>query len=358
MKKIQTKIMLLVMAAALGITILNSLQSTKTTRNSTISAIEKTLAETTKLAASAAQNKISAYTLTVAEIASNPILIDPDAAPEQKQEFIQSKVEAYSMLSGGMTDLKGYDAIHDVDVSEEPFYQEAIQGTAYMSSPYIVGEDMFLVVSAPIRKGNTICGVLYFQCDSDILQSLVEEIQIGEAGESYILDKNGVTVACGNVQAVLEQENITEEAAADPDNEDLQTLAAIERNMLDGQTGIAFYHYSEDDSNNIQGYTPIPGTDGWSVAVSMDEDEFMRDAYVRNRRQVAVSVGVCIAVLLISVILSHSIAKPIVQCTARLHALAKGDLKSPVPEVKSKDEIHILADSIASLIFNFRSIVD
>ena len=51
MKKIQTKIMLLVMAATLGVSAVNSLQGVKTTRNSTISAIEKTLGETTKLAA-------------------------------------------------------------------------------------------------------------------------------------------------------------------------------------------------------------------------------------------------------------------------------------------------------------------
>ena len=61
MKKIQTKIMLLVMAATLGVSAVNSLQGVKTTRNSTISAIEKTLGETTKLAATAAQNMISTY---------------------------------------------------------------------------------------------------------------------------------------------------------------------------------------------------------------------------------------------------------------------------------------------------------
>ena len=358
MKKIQMKIMLMVMAATLGVSIINSMQSVKTTRSSTISAIEKTLTETTELAASTAQNMISTYTLTIAEIASNPTLYDPKTSLEQKQEFIQSKVEAYYMRFGGMADAEGYDAVHDVDISGEPFFQEAVNGANYMSSPYVVGDDMFLVVSAPVKEGDTVHGVLYFQCDTYILQSIVEEIQIGEEGESYILDKNGVTIACGDKQAVVEQENIIKEAASNPRNRDLQTLAAVEKKMIAGESGIAFYSYEEDHSNNIQGYTPIPGTDGWSVAVTMDEDEFMHDAYVGNRKQIAAAVVLCIVVILISTVLSLSIARPIVRCAERLRGLAEGDLKSPVPEVRSKDEVHILAESIASLIENFRSIVN
>ena len=358
MKKIQTKIMLLVMAATLGVSAVNSLQGVKTTRNSTISAIEKTLGETTKLAATAAQNMISTYTLIIAEIAANPMLYDPNLSQTQKQEFIQSKVELYYMRFGGMADLNGYDAVHDVDISEEPFFQEAMKGTNYMSSPYVDGDDLFLIVSAPIKEGDTIHGVLYFQCDSYILQSIVEEIQIGEEGESYILDKYGVTIACGNKEAVLEQENITEEALENPENQDLQVLAEVEKKMIAGESGIAFYSYAEDNSSNIQGYTPIPGTDGWSVAVTMDEDEFMQDAYAANNRQVMVSISLCLAVLLVAAFLSLSIARPIVLCAERLRALAKGDLKSPLPEVRSKDEVHILAESIASLIENFHTIVE
>lgn len=350
--------MLMVMAAILGVSILNSLQSVKTTRSSTISAIEKTLTETTELAASTAQNMISTYTLPVAEMAANPTLYDPGTSPEQKQEFIQSKVESYYMRFGGMADTEGYDVVHDEDISGEPFFREAMKGTSYMSSPYVVGDDMFLVVSAPVKEGDTIYGVLYFQCDTYILQSIVEKIQIGEEGESYILDKNGVTIACGNKEAVIEQENIIKEAEEDPGNKDLQTLAAVEKKMVAGESGIAFYAYEEDNSNNIQGYTPIPDTDGWSVAVTMDEDEFMHDAYVRNNRQIVVAIVLCIIASLIAAALSLSIARPIVRCADRLHALAAGDLRSPVPEVRSKDEVHILSESIASLIENFRAIVD
>ncbi len=358
MRRIQIKIMLMVIAATLGVSVINSVLSINATHSSTMSAIEKTLTEATQLAASTAQNMIATYTLTIAEIASNPVLHDEKTTPAQKQEFIQSKVDEYSMRFGGFTDETGYDAVHDVDVSEEAFFREAIQGKSYMSSPCVTGDDMYLIVAAPIREKDTIHGVLYFQCDTYILQSIVEEIKIGEAGESYILNRDGVTIACNDVQAVLDRENIMQEASMDPGNRDLQALAEVERKMVSGESGIAYYSYEEDHSKNIQGYTPIPGSDGWSVAVIMDEEEFMADAYAASNRQVLIAAILCIIVILISAILSRSIARPIMKCTERLRALSEGDLKSPVPEVKSRDETYVLSVSIAQLIENFKTIID
>ena len=73
MKKIQTKIMILVILAALSVTFLNVALSTAISRNSTLTAMEQALVETTDLAALAAQNMISTYTLTVSEIAASPV---------------------------------------------------------------------------------------------------------------------------------------------------------------------------------------------------------------------------------------------------------------------------------------------
>lgn len=341
----------------MGISILNSMQSVTICRNSTMAAIEQTLTETTKLAASTARNMIDTYLFTVAEIAANPILYDEETTPEQKQVFLQTKVDTYHMRFGSIADTDGYDEFHDSNISAEPFFQAAVRGENYMSTPYFDGDDMYLVVSAPIKQDDEIRGVLYFQCDTSVLQSIVEEIQIGEKGESYILDKEGTTIACVNQQYVLNQENAIRAAAENPDDKDMQIVAAIESKMVAGESGIERYSYEGDNSNNIQGYTPIPGTDGWSVAVTLDEDEFMHSAYAGNNIQILVSAVLCVIVILIAAVLSRSIARPIVKCAERLRLLSEGDLKSPLPEVQSKDEVRVLSDSIAHLIENFRIIV-
>jgi len=357
MKKIQTKIIVMVVLAVLCVSLIAGTMGTLVTRYSTTSALEKNLLETAELAALAAENMISTYTLTISEMASNPILVDESVSAVEKQAFIQEKADAYHMRFGGMADTNGYDAIHEADISGEPFFQAAVQGNSYMSTPYIDGSDIYLMVAAPIREGDAVKGVLYFQCDTDILQSIIDGLQIGEEGEAYILDKDGTTIAYVDRETVMSRENVMQQAAAEPENEGLQTVAAIERKMVAGEVGVERFYYAEDQSNNIQSYAPISGTDGWSIAVTIDEDEFMRPADYGNFLQIVICVAVCIVVIAISIKVSYSIATPVVKCANRLLALSKGDLKSPVPQVKGRDETRILADSTAQLVKDFAGIV-
>lgn len=357
MRKIQTKIIAIVVLATVCVSMIAGIVSTMVTRYSTTSALEKNVLETAELAAMAAENMISTYTLTIAEMAANPILVDENTTPEEKQAFIQERADAYYMRFGGMSDADGYDAVHGVDVSGEPFFQAAVQGSSYMSTPYIDGTDMYLMVAAPIQKGDTVKGVLYFQCDINILQSIIEGLQIGEEGEAYILDKEGTTIAYVDQEAVLNRENVMREAAETPGDEGLQMVAAIEKKMTLGEVGVERFYYAEDQSNNIQSYAPIAGTDGWSIAVTLDEDEFMRPAEYGNFIQTVVCVVACIVIIIISMRVSHSIVTPVVRCTKRIQALSQGDLGSPVPQVKSKDETRILADSTAQLVKDFGGIV-
>lgn len=357
MKKIQTKIIVMVVLAVLCVSMIAGTMGTLVTRYSTTSALEKNLLETAELAALAAENMISTYTLTISEMASHPILVDENISAEEKQAYIQEKADAYYMRFGGMADTNGYDVIHESDISGEPFFQAAVQGNSYMSTPYIDGSDIYLMVAAPIRDGDEVKGVLYFQCDTYILQSIIEGLQIGEEGEAYILDKEGTTIAYVDQEAVMSRENVMQQAAADPGDEGLQTVAAIERRMVAGEVGVERFFYAEDQSNNIQSYAPISGTDGWSIAVTIDEADFMRPAEYGNLFQIIICVAVCIIVIAISLKVSHSIAAPVVKCANRLLTLSQGDLKSPVPEVKGRDETRILADSTAKLVKEFGGIV-
>lgn len=346
--------MILVILAIMGVSFINVALSTAISRRSTLTAIEQTLTETTDLAALAAQNMISTYTLTVAEIASSPILSSSEVTDSEKQAFLQTKVEAYYMRFGGMADTRGHDTVHDTDISGELFFQEALQGKSYMSTPYRQGNDGYVVVSAPVTVGDEVQGVVYFQCDTNLLQSIIDEIQIGEDGDAYILDKEGTTIAALEIEEALSQENLIREMAANPNDEYIQALGSIEQKMVAGERGVGRYTYPEDNTDYIQGYAPIPGTDGWSVGVTISEDEFLHYAYVGNNVQLAVGMVLCVLVILISAFVCRSITGPIVKCAGRLHALSEGDLKSPVPQVATRDETRILSDSTAHLVENFR----
>lgn len=359
MKKIRSKIMLLVILATMGVSIMCSILSMMITKNSTMDAIEQNLSETTELAALAAHNMISTYTLIISEIATNAVLKDQNLTPAEKQTYLMTKVDAYYMRAAGMADTNGYDAIHNLDISQEPFFQAALQGKCYISTPYIDGEDMYLIISAPVIEDDTVLSIIYFQCDTTILSSIVENIQIGQEGEAYILDKEGNTIAHGDIQVVLDQENIIHLAAENPQDKDYRTLAAIESKMVAGETGVEQFSYSKDNSSNIQGYAPISGTDGWSIAVTIDLDEFMQYAHKGNMVQFIFCVILCFIIILISMfVVNRVIAGPITKCTKRIQALSAGDLHNPVPKINSKDELRTLSESTNQLVGNFKLIVD
>ena len=71
MRKIQTKIIAIVVLATVCVSVVAGIVSTAVTRYSTTAALEKNALETAELAALAAKNMISTYTLTITEMASN-----------------------------------------------------------------------------------------------------------------------------------------------------------------------------------------------------------------------------------------------------------------------------------------------
>ena len=62
---------------------------------------------------------------------------------------------------------------------------------------------------------------------------------------------------------------------------------------------------------------------------------------------VVVSLGISV---LLSIIISRGISVPISKCVERIKLLAKGDFTSPVPEIKTKDEMGVLADSTSDIV--------
>lgn len=62
--------------------------------------------------------------------------------------------------------------------------------------------------------------------------------------------------------------------------------------------------------------------------------------------------------ILLGVFISRSIANPMTACSERLRKLAEGDLKSPVPQVDTKDETGILAEATDAIVTGLQEIIE
>lgn len=65
----------------------------------------------------------------------------------------------------------------------------------------------------------------------------------------------------------------------------------------------------------------------------------------------------CLVGVVVSFWIGGKIAKPISVCADRLYALSEGDLKSPVPQIHTKDETRRLADATEVIVLNLRAII-
>lgn len=205
-----------------------------------------------------------------------------------------------------------------------------------------------MIVSAPLWEGgipnSRVVGVVYFVPKETFLNDIMLSIQVSDGGSAYMLDHTGTTIAHKNMDNVLNAENTVQDAKSDSS---LKELAALEQNMADGKTGFGTYSYG--GVKKLLAYSPISGTDGWSLAVNAPLSDFTGSTTQGIIITVILLVLSLIAAMLIAWKLAAGIGNPIAACAKRLAALAGGDLASPVPETRSNDETGVLLQAAKDL---------
>ena len=287
-----------------------------------------------------------------------PKLSDPNATVEDKKALLDSWVEHYGMMRGNVLTSTGVSLFDGNSYADREYFQQAIQGNTYISTPTIskITGELSIMVAAPLWQDgiqdSKIVGVVYFVPKETFLNDIMSTIHISEHSGAYMLDKNGTTIAHKNIENVHNQENTAEEAKT---NSSLSALAALESKMVAGENGFGQYTYN--GATKYLAFAPVDGTDGWSVAVSAYTSDYMATT-IRNIIIIAILVAVVIMVaVIISVWIANSLSKPIRMCVSRIQQLQEGDLSSPIPDLHRKDEIGLLNNATRSIVSVLQGII-
>lgn len=317
---------------------------------STINALKMSMIETSVIAAERISKEIISYKNIAFEIGSIPKLSDPKVSVSEKQKIIDSRAKAYGFMRGNVLKSDGNSIFDGNNYSDRNYFQAAIKGESFASDPVVskVTGNMTMIISAPIWKNgipNTeVTGVVYFVPDENFLNVQMEKMKIGDTGSSYVINKDGLTIAHEDPSIVGVSNTIK---MAETDKE-LLDLAEIEKSMIKGEND--FGKYSYNGVKKVVGYAPIPNTDGWSIAVATTENEFLGHLKRAILFIVFTLIGFLVAGFVISSRFADSISKPILDCAGRLNLLAEGDLKSPVPTAKYEDETGQLLNDLSATI--------
>ena len=271
------------------------------------------------------------------EMGCNPVLAS-DASNEEKIAILQTKVAQYAYTGCGLTMQDNIDIVSGWDCTTQDTVVQALAGKVYFSEPKIrEGVPLTSYFSAPLWKdgiANTeIIGSVIFMSNDYFLQDMVKEINLSNTCQVLLLDQHGNTIADSKQETLSEIINTMELAKED---KAYAGFAKVAGNMVAGQTGFMNY----DD--RYAAYAPVEGTDGWSIAVTVSQGDYVGSFLLSIVGIIVVMAVATFMSIKIAKQLGTNIAAPINACTERIKLLAEGDLHTEVVVDDSLKEAAIL----------------
>ena len=358
MNSIRKKITVCLMATVLAALVLVGASSITLNYRSTIATVDQMMRQTAVLAAERIEQELTAYKNVAVDTGCIPQLSDPLTPVADKQAIIDERVAMHGFQRGNVIGADGISIFDSKDYSDREYVQQAMSGNVYVSEPLVskITGELSIMVAAPIyangTRGGGIAGVVYFVPPETFLNDIVSSINISENCRAYMINKNGDTIADITLDTITTQ-NVEREAQSDSS---LKGRAAIHAEMRQGKNGFAGFNAS--DGPRYAAYAPVGGTDGWSMAVTTMQKDYLSDTYVSILINILVSVAAALASIVVAVKLASNISVPMRACCQRMKQLVEGDLKSPVPETRGQDETAELTRATADMIAGLNTIIN
>ena len=326
--------------------------------SSTMRTLESDMQVVAQISADRISEELQVTTTIVSELGCSYQLSSPVFTQEQKQQFINQRVESYGMVRGKLIGSNGICAYDGTDYSERDYFKRSMQGEVVVSDPVIAKTDgkLSVIISAPVYedgdKNGDVIGVVFVVPDPEFLNDIAAAISVSKNSECYLLGATGITIAHSDSAIAQEQKNNTELSQTD---RSLRGIAKVEQEMMTGAAG--YDTYTRNGIYTIQAYAPIEGTNGWSVAVDAPLTDFLSSTIACIVIGIAVGAVAVIFSMRRAKQIGQNIGEPVAKCTERLRLLAEGDLHTPAPEIRTQDETQVLAEATAALSGNLQKVI-
>ena len=305
----------------------------------------KTLGPATQMAADAVEWKMGNYWTALQEAAASDIFRESDPAAPELVPLRDDIAQRNGFLYTGKMDSSGFASTGDSYAGEDYFQQCKSTMKPYISDIMNDGQQMIFLLEVPIITNGRFDGVVYGGISADFLSDIVVNLAIGSDGVAYVLDNKGNVIGHREASVVEEGSNMIEAAKTDSSVAD---VAAVNQRMIQGESGFGAYNFYGD--NKFVGFAPIGGNQEWSIAIETSQREFKSSLDRSIMLTVLVVVLVVLATFPVAIKVGRSISGPIQSCVARLEKMADGDLHTPAPQVKSKDETAQLARALEAML--------
>jgi len=282
---------------------------------------------------------------------------EPNVSIQDKAEILKTEAKRTGFTSIGFGDLNGdaYTmALTHIVLKDRPYYQEALKGNRVVTDPIISKDDGKLIINmaVPIKdKDGKVIGVLVGSRDAAEISQIISDITVGKTGKSFIINNVGLTVAHYDKDAVINGNNMIEEAKKDSS---LQGVADVEKEMIKGNIGTGEYTYK--NVSRYIGYAPIKNTN-WYIGIIVPKSEVLSQLDTLKISILIASLVILFAGLILVYIVARLLSSGISKISSHLQVISNGDFTKEVSnkELKYNDEI---SDAFKSIKIMQESIVE
>lgn len=324
---------------------------------SSIHAVSETIDNTSDVAAYYVSAALQQYTAIAYETGSIARLSDPERSAEEKAAILDQKMADHGFHGYFLLDSNGIDVITGVDLSGRTYFKEAMKGNTYISTPAYsdVTKSVSYAVSAPLweggNPGTNPVGAIVFIPDGEYLNDIMRSIKIGKGGTAFMLDANGITIADLDSSLVGVEDSVN----LGKTNPKLKKYSAICKRMVAGEAGTGTYSYG--GVTKVVAYSPVPDSNGWSIAVTAVRNEFLGTFFLSLALTIIFVAAFTVYGIWSGIKLGRKMVKPIAVVVKRLELLAEGDLHAETPVPQENDETATLMNCLAQTIDDLKNVI-
>ncbi len=271
-----------------------------------------------------------------------------DASHSMAQGVIAHLTQEFRSLGGTFDGMYLADANGDIfadvwesgkhlkntNVSDREYFQAARrQGKAIFGNIVIsraTGKPV-AVGCVPLKGSDgKFIGIFGLVVRAESFIDLVATRKIGETGYGYMIDDKGLIIAHPVKEHFLKLDVTT-----------ISEMTSINKRMMAGENGVEEYIFK--GVKKVAGFAPV-GINGWAVATTQNQDEFMAAALAIRNTNLFVALLASLIVGVVVLFAARRLVRPINAAVTGLKDIAQGegDLTMRL-EVSSRDEVGDLA---------------
>ena len=175
------------------------------------------------------------------------------------------------------------------------------------------------------------------------LQNIVASVKIFDQGYAFLLSHHGVFITVPPKEWSMNQ-NINFVATL-TDNPDLRQFG---QKMINGEEGFVQIRDFLHDRESLLYFAPFP-VSGFSMGIVIPENELFAGLYHLSQRLVAICLAGLLFLVVVAILISRKITRPIRLLERSEAAIAEGDLDVVLTQPASRDEIGSLTHSFTEM---------